>query len=336
MKEYKIEKSVFNVGEVEFIRVFFDNGEYIPFGRNEIAGIAVNLYDRLKIYNDDICSVGESGAIELNVGEEPSCIFDDAFVCDKKAYETDRAKYCIDRCLKGGIDFIVLFNNRNWHKSLHGNIIAEKENGKLLLKFLPRQNFGPSKSKFQTICLNDVTADVIDRISVDFENCDECKVYDKEIKEINLELDDKLKWCTNDYGREIKSGYLRIKFRKEYGSHDSNIWWRYPKKSDEIKHIKRRFCKKGLIEAHDICRLYIDYNYAGFGYNRREALEVTQIHDESELRRQWGLKDSESTDDADCYFGGYARRLKDKSILITFGKNAKELMYEQLNRIENK
>ena len=333
MKEFKVKKKVFDAQEVKFIRVVFDNGEFIPFASNEIADMNVRLYDRLVIHNNDICPVAESGAIELNVSKRIDYAFDSAIVYDVDAYEKDRVAYIKNRFAQGGISYVMLFNDDNWHRSLHGNIVAESEGKNSVIKFVPIPNFGASGGEYNTICLNDIELKDISKIHIDFENCDSFTVYDSEIESMNIVLRDKLDWNSHDYCRVIESGYIEICFDEMFSGRQANIYFNDPHKIASIKKLKKRLCGKDRIEAHDICHLYITYQYNGYGFANEECLEVPEIFDESELRRRYEIEDNQSTDSVDCYFGGYARRTKYNTVLITFGKNAKKIMYEQLNRM---
>ena len=80
-------------------------------------------------------------------------------------------------------------------------------------------------------------------------------------------------------------------------------------------------CWKGIQSDHDICHLYVTYDYQGYFSRRTECIETRDIRSDEELER---IEKMEETGDYLFYeyIGGYCKKQTDGSIIITFGKNA--------------
>ena len=88
------------------------------------------------------------------------------------------------------------------------------------------------------------------------------------------------------------------------------------------KQIERRVCGKKGFELHDICHLYIEYDYAGSGFYRRECLEINDLRSEEEFTEIEKLEEKEGREFAPYFLGGYAEKVDKDIILITFGEIA--------------
>ena len=73
---------------------------------------------------------------------------------------------------------------------------------------------------------------------------------------------------------------------------------------------------------HDICHLYVEYDYAGSGFYKRECLEINDIRSKEEFAEIEKLEEKESREFAPYFLGGYAEKVDKNTILITFGKTA--------------
>ena len=86
MKGYKIKKKQFKKQDIEFMRIFFDNGDYLPISKAEILDISVRLYDQLIWENKSVCPVVESGFIKLNLLKKAKADYSSAFLYNLKDY----------------------------------------------------------------------------------------------------------------------------------------------------------------------------------------------------------------------------------------------------------
>ncbi|MDE7181923.1 MAG: hypothetical protein K2O41_02670, partial [Clostridia bacterium] len=110
---------------------------------------------------------------------------------------------------------------------------------------------------------------------------------------------------------------------------DNEIYYRRTHFIDDgkvtLKKLEKRLCWKGAQSDHDICHLYIDYKYIGFGSRHTECIEVRDIRTDEELERIEKLVD-EGDYELDEYISGYCRKQDDGTIIITFGKNSEALL----------
>lgn len=100
-------------------------------------------------------------------------------------------------------------------------------------------------------------------------------------------------------------------------------------KEPKIGRLEKRLCGKEGFSGHDICHLYVSYRYAGFGTSFTERLYVPELCDNEALEAHGCTQEDSFEEEAGCdreYLGGYAERLGDGSILVTFGKEAKKYL----------
>ena len=158
-----------------------------------------------------------------------------------------------------------------------------------------------------SISLHSLNKSTINKINVDFENCESFDIFKNEILELEINLDEQLYEHSGDYTRQITNGMIKVKF-------DPTITWRHisfldDEKPVKVKDLKNRLLFNKKIESHDICRLYIHYNYAGFCMQKVESIEV-----DGEWRGE---------EDDDCYaeyVSGYCELLEKGVIAIHFKK----------------
>lgn len=321
--EYIYPKKKFEKKDINFLYLFFDNGDYISLHGSEVIDIKVNLYDRLVWREQGASPVAESGFLKLKVNKKNKAIYNEVFLYNAKEYRRDRKGYIEQRCIReGGIKCVRLFDENNWHNTIYGNIVGETDGEFLVLKFLSQPNFGSADSDKHIIFLNDVSKSLIQSIDLDFENCEDFTIYKNEIQDIQLQFEKELVWGSGDLFRNLKAGFIKLRFDKEVDYRrihfldDGKI---------KLKKLEKRLCWKGAQSVHDICHLYIAYDYVGFGALRTECIEVEDIRSSEELERIEKLEDEGDYSFAE-YVGGYCRKQKDGTILITFGKNAEELL----------
>lgn len=323
MSKYIYPKKKFNKKDVDFMYLFFDNGDYFSLHGSEVVDMKLNLYDRLIWGERGVCPVVESGYIKLDVKKRNKAIYDGYFLYNAKKYRGDRKTYIVNRLVsEGGISHVRLFDENNWHDTLCGNITAEMEGEFLILKFLPQEKFGSSDGENHVILLNEIGKTIVNSIDLDFENCESFYVYKDEIQDMQLQFEEELVWGAGDLFRNVKCGFIKIKFDKDidyrqvYFLSDDNV---------TIKKLEKRLLWKKMQSDHDICHLYINFEYAGFGSNRTECVEIEDIRPNEELERLAKLEEEGCFGFAD-YIGGYCKKQKNGAIVITFGKNAEDLL----------
>lgn len=340
MKEYKIKKKEFKKQDIEFMRIFFDNGDYLQISKTEILDISVRLYDQLIWENKSLCPVAESGYIKLNLLKKSKGEYTNAFLYDLKDYKKDRIAYIKHRlCEEGGIKYIMVFDDLNWYNSIFGSIKAELDEDNVIIRFMPKAIKEPYLSENNIVKLNDVNKSLIESIDLDFENCEVVTIYNDEIKDINLNLCEELCWGSGDYVRQVKSGYLVLKLNPENNEWRKNSFFdKLPKGKKGNKKIESRLCGKNGFCDHDLCHLYIDYDHAGFGPSREECLEIEDIRREEDFEKILKCEDENEQCYYPCFIGGFAEKQNDGTILITFGTTAtkNEKMQQLLKKYEDK
>lgn len=323
VSEYVYPKKKFEKSNIEFMYLFFDNGDYVSLDGKEVVEIKVNLYDRLIWGECDICPVAESGFIKLNIRKANKAIDKRAFLYSAEEFEKDRKGYIEHRCVReGGMRSIRIFDENHWHDTIYGNIVGETDGEFLVLKFLRQPGFGSANSDKNMILLNDISKTFIQSIDLDFENCEGFTIYKNEIREMQLEFEKELIWDAGDLFRSVKCGFIKLKldrkinYRKAYFSGDEKI---------TSEKLKKRLLWGKSQSNHDICHLYVDYDYAGFGSRRTECLKIEDIRSDEELARIEKMEE-EGNYNFDYFVGGYCKKQNDGTILMTFGKNDEDLL----------
>ncbi len=188
------------------------------------------------------------------------------------------------------------------------------------------------KKRRHTILLPEISKSLIRKIQLDFENCEGIDLFQSEIVDFNINLNRELDVGSDNYQRCIKDGYLKIKFDKGYNCYRRNCLNQMLCFGERgSKQMETRLCGKKGYALHDICHLYIEYEYAGAGSYRRECLYVGDVRSEEEndAIAKWEKENGE--DFYPCYVGGYAEKQKDDTILITFGYTSEK--YDNFNRL---
>ncbi len=324
--EYTINKTNFSKKKTKRLCILFDNGDYVSVDGTELESLSVNTYDRLVRHNKGFCAVAESGVIEFTIkGQNPDKYSWD-FLYDPQEFFENRKEYIEQRCLKeNGIAGIRFYDKLNWHHDLLGSFQVEKKGNILRLVVLPQPQMGGAASAENKIRLGDVCPDDVRRIDLDFENCEGFPVYDDEIKEINLLFEKNLVWGSSEFNRKLKGGYIRLKLKKRFNSRRS--YFLSDKKDLKRKDFERRLCGREGFSTHDICHLYICFYHISSCDALTECIEVDEIKPSNEVDRF--IKKEENDDGFYYEFeSGYAQKLKDGTIFLTFGSDAKKLMKE--------
>jgi len=324
-REYVFSKQKFQKEGIEVLKLFFDNGDYFPIKSEELIDISVNLYDRPVWNGGSYSPVAESGFLKLKIDENAQLDCENYFLYNKEDYEANRKNYIENRCVnEGGLKCVRLYDDLNWHNTIFGNTVAEIDGEFLIIKFIPQANFGTSNNKNHVIRLNDIDKCDVKSIFLDFENCEGFTVYRNEISELELEFEKELDLGNYDFLRKIRGGYIKIKLDETLDYRYVNEWLSSGKKKKTVSQLEKRIVGHKEKGVHDICHLYITYRY--YEETREECLEIDDIRPDEELDN---LIEIEEETGEDCGFdGGYAKVLKDGTILITFGKNAEKLLNE--------
>lgn len=320
--QYTISKNFFNLKDAKLLYVFFENGDFLSLGGSELVEYSIKLYDKLVMRRRGYCSVAESGFIKLKIHKH-AVKYDKYLLYNAQEYLSNRKKYIENRCVaESRITEIWFFNELNWHYILRGNIRAELDGKYLRLEFVPQPQMGESSSSEHSICLGDIKTQDVFSIDLDFENCESFYVYSKEILEINLEFDKELTWGSSELYRSVKSGYIKLKLRKYYNSRQNSL---FDNKDLKKRDFERRLCGKTGFARHDICHLYINSYYSGYGNSITECVELNEIKSDYEIE-QLENKEDELGGIWYCYESGYAKKLKDGTIILAFGKNAEQII----------
>lgn len=315
---YTVAKNVYKKEDISYIKVVFDNGDFVPLSGDEITEISIRLYDKLILDNNDFHAVAESGLIKLKLQEKPKKMYIDSYIFNYKEYKKNRIEYIKNRLATvGGIKSISFYNENNHHKTVYGDILAEIEGDYIILRYMSKQIGEPYESENHKISLNNITRSQIRSVLLDFENCDTFLIFDSEIIDMQLNFDDSLYDC--DYSRVIKSGFIKLKLNKNIHHRNANIC------EDRIRYstkdLEKRICGKHKSAMHDLCHLYINYAYTGYGANREECLTINDIKSDETIAHLEALED-ETDGFYYCFEGGLATRLPNGEILITFGTSA--------------
>ena len=133
---------------------------------------------------------------------------------------------------------------------------------------------------------------------------------------MQINFKEQLKWNSSCYGREVRNGFIRLRFDKEISWRRVNVY-KCNEKIPNIKKLEGRLCGRGVDDC-DICHLYVEYNYAGYCKKYEECIHIDDIRPIEEL------PDIDEEDIYPCFISGYAKREEDGSILIVFGKKKEE------------
>lgn len=309
MAEYFYPKHNFERCDVDGMYVFFRNGDYFKVERNEIVDINLKLYDNLMWNGRQTSPIVESGFIKLKIREGNKST---AFLHNTKEYLKDRKTYVEERMRKESCSHVCIFNEYSWHNCLFGDAHAELAEDCLIINYKPNALYGPCESENHVISLNNISTKAIEKICLDFENCDYFEIFNNEIVDMQLTFENELVWNSHGYARKIKSGFIRIKFEPEITWRKIGVWCcdsHNPKK--QIKGLIKRLCYKDGECETDICNLYVDYDYMGYGVTREERIDVDDIRPSQYF---------EANEDEDSYVSGYAMKQSDGTVLIRFGK----------------
>ena len=297
--DYICEKKTFDLKHVQNAQVFFGNGDYFTLRQREIADINITFYDELRIGDQGFFPVASKGFIKCKIsGGKKSCLlYHNESIKNLKEYLEKR---CVN---EGGIRYIRLCDEKNWSLPFYCFVDARMENGFLVLNFKEGFGYGTDTKEYHTVKIRDITKESVEKIDLDFENCEGFEIFQDEIQDIRLSFENELEWSSDCFSRKVSGGFIRLKF-------DKDITWRKTSLNSDQRNCNIKALEKRLVDGDeskiDICHLYVTYDYAGFGLQQTECVCVRDIR----------LPENQDMD----YVSGYARREKDGCVLIVFGE----------------
>jgi len=321
LTNYIFPKMKYNKNETKHMYVFFDNGDYLDIKGVEIVDLSVKVYDKLIRRGRGFCPVVESGYFKFKICNKPAFTNLSHLLYNEHVFRKNRKEYIENRFIKeGGISEIWLFDENNWYKELICQAKAKMDGELLVLEFLPQPQLGSYSGDNNIVNIDPLNKKDISSIDLDFENCESFTVYEDEIKEMNLVFDQQLEWDAGEINRKVIGGYIKVKLEdKKY---------RCCSFLDEYKNIKlsqleKRLCGKKGEGVIDICHLYVDYDHVGYGTRLNECIVINDFKTDKEFDYLEKLED-ETGEDCCWFESGYSKKLKDGSIIIAFGIDAKE------------
>ena len=182
--EYIHPKKEFKAKDIKEAQLFFKNGDFILLSEKEIVDIDVKFYDNLIMGQQEYSPVGKSGFIKCKIDEKKPQ-YDSFFLYNAKEYVKDKKNYIKQRCInESAISHIRLFNENYWSVTIYGDIIACFEEEYLLLTFQDNKTYGSAEKDYHTINAGNVTKKNVEKILLDFENCDGFEIFPEEIQDI--------------------------------------------------------------------------------------------------------------------------------------------------------
>ncbi len=285
---------------------FFANGDFFTLAKTEIAEATVTFYDELRVGEGGFCPIAKSGFIKCKISSKRKHK-GEQMLYKNSEYGKDIKEYLENRCVKeGGIHYVRLFDRNHWHVPFYCIADARREDEFLILEFQGGVGCGAADKDHHIVRARNITKKNVEKILLDFENCDSIEIFAQEIQDIQLHFENELYWGSSAFFRQVRNGYIRLKFDKEITRRRSNVNWMLGK--DAIKRQEKRLYGKGK-DVTDICHLYVTYDYAGYCMKLEECIDIKDIRP---------IKEQEA--DEWNYISGYAEKQKDGSVLIVFGK----------------
>ncbi len=310
--EFVCSKKEFKKQEISKAQVFFRNGDYFELSGSEIIDISLQFYDTLIANERGFTPVAKGGYIKCKFSKLAPR-YDSSLLYNQKEYKKDRKVYLEERCInEGGLYYIRLFNRNHWHDGIFGDIVAYKDGDVVVLSFQANRTYGTANKNYHTVMAPNVIKQVVEKINLDFENCDSFEIFQEEILDMQINCKNQLEWSSSSYGRKISNGFIRLKLNKELEWRRVNVYG-CNEKIPNIKKLEQRVCGDGEDEI-DICHLYVTYRYAGYCKGYEECIGINDIRPLEEI------PDIDEEDIYPCFISGYAKKENDGSILIVFGK----------------
>lgn len=293
---------------IEQMYLLFDNGEYVGIHHSEIRQVSLCFYDRLEYRGRSFAPVAHSGCIRLRIQQKYAK--HEHAVADECAFHRDPRAYIARLCTQGSLKEVWCFDQNHWHLRILCRASATMEEDCLVLHVLPQPWMGPHDSDRHRIELPPLRKHDIERIDIDFENCDGFTVFADEIRELNLCTEPLLKWNATAFCRTVRSGYMILSLNAQYD--DARHADIYGEKGVDPSY---RLCGDGETDVCDICHLYITYAHPGYGCLDEECIDLPDIATAE-------MYDEET--ELFPFVSGYSRRLADGRILLTFGPDTRK------------
>ena len=235
------------------IAVIFRNGDYFELAKKEIVRVSLDYYDNLARLENSAVRVCHGGEVVLEIekgGKRRRC-----FLHDEESYQSDGAEYLCRRLCEGGIERILIFNENNWHHIVLGDAVAERDDeGLVTVSYRHNSIYGDFSGDEFKIALGDVQKETVEKIRLDFENCDGIDVFGEEILDMKLTFDKRLHWNSSGYGRRVASGYILIRFDKEITYRRASLYPNWTSKKG-TRPLLKRLCYDGTCSNIDVCNL---------------------------------------------------------------------------------
>ena len=329
VNDYFCPKMKYAKDEVEFLYLFFENGDFLEIEGAEVVDFSINVYDKLIRSYQGYNPVVESGYLKLAISDKPALIKSEYFLYNEAVFKKDRKSYIENRCIEESrITEIWLFDSNNWHKVLHCELQAKMDGDCLVFEFLPQPRMGDYRSENHCVSIKNLRKEDIRNIDLDFENCESFVVYNSEIEEVNINFDNRLEWGAGDLYRKAVGGYIKIKLDKYFAPRQNHLFDN--EKGLKVVDFERRLCGKKGEDTHDICHLYVEYCPGCKGVLAEECIEVDGLFLDTE-EAVFDDVEGQIYVNYDCYDAGYCKKTKDGSLIISFGKNAKNTIQKLCN-----
>ena len=310
------------IENIDFARLYFDNGDYIYLYKSDIKDLKLEYYDNLvKDYCDDgYCPYARSGYIRLNIKRHAGGIYTESNVHNKIDLKKNRKEFIRKRLVEdGGLFRIKVFNENNWSKTIFGNFVASIDGDDILINVYPKaidKDFNSNMFKLTVPDLNEVD---IRKLELILENCESIEIFEDEIEKIDVVFNNELIWGSGELFREIVGGYIDLKI--EYKSY--RLYELFDGKATPNNIIKR-LAGKNKVDLHNICRLNTKIS-CGWGEELREAIEIKDTRPQEMIDAIEKAEDDDSLDNIDDLFdypyfiGGVAKAMGENKVRIEFG-----------------
>ncbi len=313
---YYASKDKFNNFQLCKMNISFNNGESIDFDKEEIEIKEILFADKLALdaKNDCPCPLICRGEVVITPKNDGYyCNRNARVVCDKKQYIKNRKDYVFNLINNVGIHSIVVYNN-DYHDYLYrsfaymGNLSATTKGDCVVLIWSKPYKNCTCESPNMEFDFNTIKKSNVSKISLDIWYNPSFDVAGSEIVDMQLDFNNQLIFGFNNFFRRtLDSGYLIIKPNKSLNARDESL-----------------ICDlNGKLNIHNIGCLHVSYD----GYYEalfEEEINIPEIKNDDPLVEQYYDKFLDSQENG--FVGGYSKKLKDGTIIITFGKNSKQII----------
>lgn len=319
---YHSKKDCFSsIGPIKFVQIFFDNGDYFPIYHTEVISKHFEYYDRLVAYDNGYVQKARSGKMHLKFKKTYGGCYDDYLLSNDYNIRKDRPSVLEKRLIEdGGITALRFFDDDNWSYLIVGNFKAKKENDEIIIEAYPNLIDEPYDSDNFFINLQPIKTKQIEKIYLSFENCEFFEVFNDEIVSVDLKFNNELNDIEGLMHREIIGGTIILNITESKDYRKEELFLGSDRKTYPCDLRNRLTGKKGR-DLINLCHLYITYDYAGFGLNREEKIEIldTRPDEIQEAVDQAYDYDEEYDGPYEYFIGGIAERLDGKKVKVTFG-----------------